>query len=182
MKTEKKLTSEELFQKFGKKKEHALQVQNYSEKLFNIIDGSLENFPAKAKEYLKIAAYLHDIGYSVEKKSHHKHTMTLILENGIDGFSDVETRIIANIARYHRASFPSVDRHEEYAKLSEEDRMLVQKLSAILRMADGLDKPEKNLILRIEMQNLPDSIVFTVKTVGFKPKLIAAKEKSDLFE
>ena len=97
-------------------------------------------------------------------------------------FTDDEKKIIANIARYHRSSLPDENKHKNYALLTEEQKQLVKKLGSILRIADGMDKPSKNLILRISAQETPQSIDFYIKTIGFKPKLKTAQEKSDMFE
>ena len=162
--------------------EHAKQVAEYCEKLVSSIDGKLTNFTENEIKYLKAAALLHDIGYCIEKKAHHKHSMEIIIKRGINGFSKEETLIIANIARYHRASLPNKENHPFYAQLNSEDQKLVNKLASLLRMADGMDKPHKNLIIRLETKITEDEVVFFVKTIGFKPKLKSAQEKSDLFE
>ena len=177
-----KPTIQQLFERYGSAKEHAQQVEQYAQKLFDALNKDICSFSQREKEYLKTAAYLHDIGYAVEKKSHHKHTMNLILENGIAGFDEEETKIIAHIARYHRSSLPDETKHKRFASLDENQKQLVKKLGAILRIADGLDKPTKNLILRIEAKETPESIDFYLKTIGFKPKLKMAQEKSDMFE
>lgn len=162
--------------------EHAKQVCEYCMKLVAATNGKITFFTENEIEYLKTAALLHDIGYCVEKKSHHKHTMAIILEKGIDGFSKYELQIIANTARYHRSSLPDETKHEEYAKLDEKQKKIVNELASILRIADGMDKPHKNLIIRLEMQENETEINFYAKTVGFIPKLKSAQEKSDLFE
>ena len=182
MADKKKPTIEELFEKYGERKEHAKQVEQYAEKLFDALNQGICSFSAREKEYLKAAAFLHDIGYAVEKKAHHKHTMNLILENGISGFNDEETMLIANIARYHRSSLPNEEKHKRFASLNPEKKQLVKRLGSILRIADGMDKPDKNLILRIEAEETPQSINFYLKTIGFKPKLKMAQAKSDMFE
>lgn len=185
MKTMKKstLTTTEMFVNFGTHEEHAKQVEKYAEKLFDALNESgLTNFSQREREYIKAAALLHDIGYYIEKKSHHKHTLELILEHGLSGFDKTETKLIANIARYHRSSFPNVEKHKHFASLNEEQKELVAKLGAILRIADGMDKPDKNLILGIKAEQTPENVNFYLKTIGFKPKLKMTQEKSDLFE
>lgn len=173
----------EMLEKYKADKEHSQQVKQYCEKLFDALQEScLINFTLREKEYLLAASLLHDIGYFIEKKSHHKHSMKLIIENGLEGFDEKETRIIANIARYHRSSEPNAEKHKEYAELSLSEQELVLKLSSILRIADGMDKPHKNLILRISAAECKESIDFSIKTVGFKPNLKMAQEKSELFE
>src|SRR5574344_2200905 len=96
------VTVEEMLEKYCPDCEHVKEVLNYSLKIFDAINQKLCLLTSRDKEYLSAAAYLHDIGYAVEKKSHHKHTMELILENTLDGFDERETLIIANVARYHR--------------------------------------------------------------------------------
>ena len=176
------LSKDEIFEKFGKNKEHAKQVEQYAEKIFDALNGKIINYGQREKLYLKTAAYLHDVGYYIEKKSHHKHTLKIIMENGLKDFDEEEKKIIANIARYHRSSFPNQEKHKHFAELNETQKEIVTKLGAILRIADGMDKPSKNLILRIEAEETPETINFYIKTIGFKPKLDIAKEKSDLFE
>lgn len=174
-----------LFEKYGKNPEHAQEVCKYAVMLFDAFKENIQEFKnidEKAKKYLQIAALLHDIGYSIDKKSHHKHTMDIILKEGIEGFSANETKITANIARYHRNAFPNPQKHETFASLSCENQRLVTFLGGILRLADGLDKPHKNLILRINAEENADSINLYLKTIGFKPNLKMAENKKDLLE
>ena len=174
-----------LYEKYCKKKEHAQEVKKYAVMILNALARGVkvfENLPQKSVEYLEYAALLHDIGYAVEKKSHHKHAMNIIIDEGIDGFSKEEILIIANIARYHRGSFPDINKHEKFAGLSQNAQVLVSKLGAVLRLADGLDKPHKNLILRLKAEETEDSVELYLKTIGFKPNLKMAEGKKDLLE
>ncbi len=174
-----------IYDKYCKNTQHACEVKKYAVMIFDVLKQSVESFknlPQKAQDYLAQAALLHDIGYVVEKKSHHKHTMNIIIDEGIQGFSPEEILIIANIARYHRGSFPDINKHEKYADLSENNRILVSKLGAVLRLADGLDKPHKNLVLRMEAKETADTVELYLKTIGFKPNLKMAEEKKDLLE
>ena len=176
------MNQSEIFEKYCLDKEHALEVEKYSVMLFEALNGIIFDFSKKEKAYLCSAAKLHDIGYYIEKKSHHKHTMDLILQEGLEGFDEEETLIVANIARYHRNSLPDEVEHEFYAKLTDNSKDLVNKLASLLRIADGLDKPHKNLILRIRTEKTNDCLNLFIKTIGFKPSLKAAEHKKDLFE
>lgn len=181
----KTISKNTLFEKYGKNPEHAQEVCKYSVMLFDALKENIqefENINEQSKKYLEIAAYLHDIGYSVDKKSHHKHTMDIILKEGIEGFSEEEIKITANIARYHRNAFPNPEKHVNFAGLSAENQRLVTILGGIVRLADGLDKPHKNLILRISADENSKEINFNLKTIGFKPNLKMAENKKDLLE
>jgi exopolyphosphatase/guanosine-5'-triphosphate,3'-diphosphate pyrophosphatase len=87
---------------------------------------------------LEVAGLLHDVGYAVAQSAHHKHSLYLIRNADLDGFSARERDLVANIARYHRKALPA-DRHAEYMALDDDDRTLVRRLAALLRLADGLD-------------------------------------------
>ncbi len=175
-------TSDEILKEKNADIEHAKQIENYSIKIFDALNNNICSFTQREKEYLIEASKLHDIGYFIEKKSHHKHSMKMIIEEGLQGFDDYETKIIANIARYHRGSAPNPEKHETFASLKDNDRILVKQLASILRIADGMDKPHKNLILRMRAQQNDTSINLYIKTIGFKPNLKMAEKKKDLFE
>jgi len=174
--------TEKIARKYHADIEHAKEVINYSKMIFDALNLVSKNLNESDKKYLIAAAMLHDIGYFVEKKSHHKHSMDLILQENIECFSKEEILLVANIARYHRGSFPDEKLHENYSILSFEKRNLVLKLASILRLADGFDKPHKNLILRMRVENKEDELVFYLKSVGFKPSLKAANQKKELLE
>jgi exopolyphosphatase/guanosine-5'-triphosphate,3'-diphosphate pyrophosphatase len=78
-----KPTIEILIKNCYKDIQHVKQVSKYSEMLFDTLNNKMFSYTEKEKKYLKVAALLHDIGYCIEKKSHHKHSMNMILENGL---------------------------------------------------------------------------------------------------
>lgn len=174
-----------LYKKYCKNTDHACEVEKYCVMMLKALKNGVEAYKRVTEReelYLKTAALLHDIGYVVDKKSHHKHAMKLIIDEGVEGFSEEEVLVTANIARYHRGSLPDVNKHEVFATLPEEKQKLVTILASVLRIADGLDKPHKNLILRMEAQEMPDSVNLYFKTVGFKPNLKMAEIKKNMFE
>jgi exopolyphosphatase / guanosine-5'-triphosphate,3'-diphosphate pyrophosphatase len=58
--------------------------------------------------------------------------------NRLIGLSQREQNIVANLVRYHRKQSPSTE-DENFKSLSQKDRLIVIKLSTILRLADSLD-------------------------------------------
>lgn len=116
----------------------------------------------EARELLEAGALLHDIGYIVSYAKHHKHAYHLILHadvlrEGVGGpgaFSRREVQIIACLARYHRRGEPS-ENDPELAGLMPEDRALLLRLAAILRLADGLDRTHSQNVrgIRVRIEN-----------------------------
>ncbi|TVQ30893.1 MAG: Ppx/GppA family phosphatase [Phycisphaeraceae bacterium] len=103
-----------------------------------------------ARDILEAAAILHDVGYHINYSRHHHHSYHLIVHADLQRFSAREIELIANIARYHRKSAPK-KKHQNYAKLKEHEQELINRLAAILRVADGLD--------RTHMQSVHDVVV-----------------------
>lgn len=128
---------------------HANQVKRIALSLFDELREihKLDNY---AREILKYAAILHDIGYFISLEKHHKHSYFVIKNSELVGFDYKEIELIANIARYHRKSIPK-ESHSNLKNLSIKEIDLIKKLSAILRMADGLEKTHSALINSIKV-------------------------------
>lgn len=109
----------------------------------------LHSLEESAREELEAASLLHDIGYYISHSSHHKHSQYLIQNSEALGFTNDEIAIIANVARYHRKSHPK-NRHPAFASLRSADQQRVRYLSAILRIADGLDRTHKGQVESVE--------------------------------
>jgi exopolyphosphatase / guanosine-5'-triphosphate,3'-diphosphate pyrophosphatase len=137
----------ELMRGFGWRPSHCLHVCLLSTKIF---DGfmSLHRFGATERSLLQAAGLLHDIGWTVDGKAHHKHSYALILksEKQLEGFSPTEVRLIGLVARYHRKAHPSLE-HGPYAELGETERETVSHLAAMLRIADGMDRPHDQAVV-----------------------------------
>ena len=56
--------------------------------------------------FWKRAAYLFNIGHYVNESRHHKHSLYLVANSDMPGFTDRERMGIANLCRYHRKSMP----------------------------------------------------------------------------
>ena len=126
--------------RFGYEEPHAHQVARLAERIFDyLMRSDLAALNRHHRTLLSAAALLHDAGYHIAHDAHHKHSLYLIRNSELTGFSESEREVIANIARYHRGPEPK-ERHEEFAALDETDRETVRSLAAILRIADAFDR------------------------------------------
>lgn len=48
--------------------------------------------------------------------------MNLIIQEGLEGLDNDETKVTANIARYHRGSLPDETKHEIYKNLTPQQK------------------------------------------------------------
>ncbi len=117
---------------------HAKQVQKLALRLFDSIGVRIGCEP-EDRRTLADAALLHDIGYHINYDKHHKHSYHLITHAELLGMTPTEQLVIANVARYHRGAEPQKS-HPNYGPLAKSQRERITRLSAILRVADGLDR------------------------------------------
>lgn len=134
------------------------------------------------RELLLYAAKLHDVGYFINRSGHHKHGQYIIMNSQLQGFSADELTLLGNIVRYHRKSLPSKE-HVYFNILTPEHKIMVKRLSGILRLADHLDKGHRNLIQDIKVQTKPQSIdVHLIVTEDIGLELQYVLKERELFE
>jgi exopolyphosphatase/guanosine-5'-triphosphate,3'-diphosphate pyrophosphatase len=142
--------------------DHAFQTAWLACRLFDLLGDDL-GVPPEHEELLEAAALLANVGLWLSHSRHHQHSYYMIRNSEhLTGFTDGEIEIVAQVARYHRKSAPSVDRHPAYAALDEGDREVVRRLAALLRVAIGLDRSHAELVQRVEVRRDADSIVIEV--------------------
>ncbi len=117
--------------------EHAKLVARHAGKLFDM-SASLHNLPEENKLLLEIGALLHDIGHFINTVDHNKHGYYIIKASPLIGLSEAQQNIVANIMLYHRKSTPTLE-DGSFRALTPKERLVVIKLSALMRIADGLD-------------------------------------------
>lgn len=140
---------------------HALHVAKLALRLFDQT-APLHGLRPVERELLEYAALLHEIGVHVSFQGHHKHSYYLIRHAGLAGFTEDQTAILANVARYHRKSVPSRE-HPNFAELSASHRKVVERLAAILRIASGLDRGRRQSVRDIAAQITEDQILLEVR-------------------
>lgn len=159
---------------------HSHHIAKLATRLFDQTK-PLHGLGDQEREWLEYAALLHDVGYLINSRQHHKHAYYLIKNSDLYGLTADEVEIIANVARYHRRALPHDD-HAALASLSSRSRKTVEALSALLRIADALDRSHFSVIQDLHVtQGKP--VLITLQTGG-DPELEiwAARNRADLFE
>jgi exopolyphosphatase/guanosine-5'-triphosphate,3'-diphosphate pyrophosphatase len=127
-----------LGRKYAYDEAHALHVQQLAIALFEQTR-AVHRLGPDERILLEAAALLHDIGVFVSNSKHHKHSWYLIRSSDLVGLSADEQELVALIARFHRRAHPGREQ-PEYQVLPRAERRTVDKLAAILRVADALDR------------------------------------------
>jgi len=117
--------------------EHNAHVAKLALDLFDGL-AALHGYGDAERELLHAAARLHDIGMAVNYFDHHKHGFYLLLSGALPGFTHREQALVALLVRYHRKGAPTDQGLG--AVLAEGDMARVQKLGALLRLAEYLER------------------------------------------
>jgi exopolyphosphatase/guanosine-5'-triphosphate,3'-diphosphate pyrophosphatase len=149
-----------LGEKYEYDQTHAAIVTAYALKIFDALKDR-RGLGSRERQLLEIAALLHDIGYFVGISRHHKHSYYLIAESDIVGLSPRDQLLVANIARYHRKSFPK-EQHENFRILYPKERKIVTQLASIVRIADALDREHGKGQMPIEIDITGNKLVITL--------------------
>jgi exopolyphosphatase/guanosine-5'-triphosphate,3'-diphosphate pyrophosphatase len=143
---------------------------------------SLHQLNDTHRELIEYGCLLHDIGWHISGKEHHKHAYRLIADAVLEGFSATEVHTIANIARYHRKGIPQ-SKHPSFAALPDEFQQLVRRGAALLRVADGLDRSHEKRVRKLRCRVGKRRATITVAaSAEVTAEIKTAGRKGDLFE
>ncbi|TVP57430.1 MAG: HD domain-containing protein [Gemmatimonadales bacterium] len=160
---------------------HGVHVSHLALQLFDQLT-SLHGLGTRDRQLLRVAAILHDVGTFVAFKKHHKHSLYLISRSELPGLTPDENQLVANVARYHRKSHPQTH-HSEYTRLAPRDRVRVDQLASILRLADALDRQHLQRVERVRVRPSGLSLELTLEGEGdLLLERWAASKKKGLFE
>jgi exopolyphosphatase/guanosine-5'-triphosphate,3'-diphosphate pyrophosphatase len=163
---------------------HAQHVARLALRIFDQTR-PLHGLSDDSAELLEHAAILHESGMHVSDRGYHKHTYYLIRHAALRGFTEEQLVVVANVARYHRKAAPA-DGHPNLSELSAQQRGDVEKLAAILRIAEGLDRSHRQSVRDVAVR-ANGAVRFIVRTrsdagVEIASAVKRAKYFASLFE
>jgi exopolyphosphatase/guanosine-5'-triphosphate,3'-diphosphate pyrophosphatase len=159
---------------------HGMHVARLAGSLFDQLR-ELHGLDAGDRRVLLAAAVLHDVGAYVSRKRHHKHSLYLISQSELPGFAPGEMWLVANVARYHRKGEPTTD-HDSFERLDAGERARVTRLSALLRVADALDREHLQAVRALHARVREGELVLEVEAEGdLLLERWALRQKAGLF-
>lgn len=170
-----------LGEKFGYDKSGAASVASLAIKLFDAFTKD-HGLGTRGRLLLEVAALLHGIGAYVAVAGYHKHSSYLIQASDLFGLRKSDKTIVATVVRYHRKTAPK-ETHVDYMSLNRNDRAMVSKLAAILRVACALNESGQQLIKNIDVETGEDAYTIWVPAdLGdLSLETEAVKRRGDLF-
>jgi exopolyphosphatase/guanosine-5'-triphosphate,3'-diphosphate pyrophosphatase len=160
---------------------HANNVAEAAVRLFDLFQVD-HGLGPRYRLLLRVASLLHEVGGFVSSRAHHKHCEYLIANSEIFGLNRSEIVLVSLIARYHRRSVPRAS-HPTYMALTRESRVVVNKLAAILRVADAMIRGHRRRAAEIQFERRGDELIISLPSG--RDLLLeerAMETKGDLFE
>jgi exopolyphosphatase/guanosine-5'-triphosphate,3'-diphosphate pyrophosphatase len=158
---------------------HAKNVAHLATRLFDELRAE-HGLSERERLLLEVAALLHDVGSYVNLRGHHKHSQYVLSVSEIFGLSRDDMAIIGNVARYHRRATPQKS-HLLYMALDSETRVIVNKLSALLRLANALDADHLQKVKDVKTTAEEGTLVLEAEGGGdMTMERLAALSRTDL--
>ncbi len=167
--------------RFEKNGRHSDQVRRLAKSILKKLKKN-GLFCDEKSVYLEAGALLHDIGQSVSPRQHHKHSRDIILREGLGGFKKKELLTIACIAKFHRRELPG-RADPDFKRLPARWQQTVKIATAILRIADGLDRSHGSNVQKIRIKLKKDILTFyLVSQLDVLTEIWGALRKKQYFE
>ena len=113
---------------------------------------------------LRIAAILHDCGKYISIASLGECSYQIIMATEIIGLSHLEREIIANVVKFNHEEFIYYEELSRDSSLDMPAYLTMAKLTAILRLANGMDRSHKQKFKNIKAQLRENELVLTADT------------------
>ncbi len=138
---------------------------------------------ARDRLLLRIAAILHDCGKYISLYNLGDCSYNIIMSTEIIGLSHEEREIVANVVKFNHLEFESYEEIASSQLISGQQYLRIAKLTAILRVANGLDRSHKQKFKHIKVVIKDKDFVITVHTdkdITLEKGLL--RERANFFE
>jgi exopolyphosphatase/pppGpp-phosphohydrolase len=116
--------------------EHERRVAAIATTLFDLTS-DLHGLGAAERRMLRLGCILHDVGRSIDRKSHPAKGARMIARDTWLPLTTAERRCVCYLTRYHRGAIPQ-NGYDEWLE-NGDDRKAMRRILALLRAADALD-------------------------------------------
>ncbi len=113
---------------------------------------------------LQLAAILGDCGRFISLASVGENSYNIITATEIIGLSHVEREVVASVVKYATEKFDYYHIMDDNASLDREAYLKIAKLTAIIRLSDGMDLSNRGKCSKLKAVNKNDELVLTVET------------------
>jgi exopolyphosphatase/guanosine-5'-triphosphate,3'-diphosphate pyrophosphatase len=174
-------SAKNLLRKYHGDENHAEYVRIVATQLYDTLKDEI-GLEEQAKILLEVAALLHDIGVFIRYDNHNLHSSYIVKNSEIFGLSRKDISIVSEIVKYHKGHIMPQD-DDSFQMLPRSDRMMIMKLTSILRIADALDRGHLQKFTDLSIKILPNALeIHTQNSNNLVLEKMALSEKSEMFE
>lgn len=140
---------------------HSAQVRKLAMALFDQTR-TLHRLDKQFREWIDTAAMLYEVGAFINPVGRHRHAYYIISQSELFGYTPLQRKIIATIARFQGNSRPKIG-DRLIKTLPAPLRSDVMKATAILRVARALNQGRRGAVQSIRAAAREESLVINVK-------------------
>lgn len=183
-------TSRNMAKRYRCKTPHSELVEIYALKIFDTMK-RYHGMGGRERLLLQIATIVHACGKFISVRNANECAYNIIMSTEIIGLSHLEREIIANILRYNMREFDynaitietEVDNISGNYRSVKDVTILIAKLTAILRLADSMDRAHKQSMKDCKMAVKDGMLVVTTDYRGdLTLDSISFEQKAAFFE
>ncbi|NTW02050.1 MAG: CHAD domain-containing protein [Oscillochloris sp.] len=158
---------------------HARHVANLALALFDAV-AQRYNLPSRSRSLLEIGALLHNVGLTTDPPQHHLVGRDIVLRHTLNDIDVRDQVIIACLVAFHRKKVrPQLE--PAFLGLGKKSQALAMRLSAILRVADGLDASQSQTTHLLHVEPGDHGLTFSLDGVHAATDGVRALDKADLW-
>lgn len=131
----------------------------------NIFDSTrkIHGLEKRERLLLQLSTILHDCGKYISMVNLGECSYSIIMATEIIGLSHLEREIVANVVKYNHLEFDYYEAMNSNT-MDKESYLKIAKLTAILRLANGLDRSHKEKFRNIKITLKEEKLLITVDT------------------
>lgn len=124
----------------------------------------IHGFGKREKLLLQLSTILHDCGKYISMTNLGECSYSIIMSTEIIGLSHIERQIVANVVKYNHMEFEYFEEMSRNGMIDKAAYLKIAKLTAILRLANGLDRSHKQKFKYVKTALKDNQLVITVDT------------------
>ena len=155
--------AQNIAKRYMSSKSHVRAVLKVAETIFDSMR-RVHGMGPRERLLLQIAVILHDCGKYISMSEVAKCSYEIIMSTEIIGLSHAEREMIANIVRFNNEPFKYYGEADSKSTIDRDTYMIIGKLTAILRVANALDRSHKQKAENIKVQLQDKELVLVIDT------------------
>ncbi|MDD3761807.1 MAG: exopolyphosphatase [Nevskiales bacterium] len=142
---------------------HAADIARTAERILDQVAKPWNLDPQGARQFLRWAAQLHEVGLVITHNGYHKHSGYILRHSDLQGFSQTDQKLLAALVRLHRGRF-ALEMLDDLPTIWVEP---IKRMAMILRLSYLLHRartPDLKPPIRIGVSRRGYELTFTQKT------------------